>query len=582
MQIKKLFPILEWLPSYKKAYLFGDISAGLTVGVMLIPQGIAYAMIANLPPVYGLYAAIVPQIVYAIFGTSRQLAVGPVAMDSLIVAAGISGIAAVGNENYIALAIMLAFMMGALQVAFGFFKLGFLVNFLSKPIISGFTSAAAIIIGLNQLKYILGIELHQGSNIFKILIEVFQKIKEINLPTFFVALGGIFLIKNIKKIHDLMPGAIIAIVISVLMVKYLELFDYGVQIVKEIPQGLPSFSSPDFGIENLSSLFPIALTLALIAFMESISIAKTIHSKHNGEYELDNNQEMIGLGMANIIGSFFGSYPTAGGFSRSAVSDQAGANTNLTSIIAAVLIAFTLLFLTPLFYYLPKAILGSIIIVAVFGLININYPKFLWKTRKEDFLMLLVTFFVTLGLGIKEGIIAGVATSLLALIYRSTEPNIAVLGRLPGLKDFRNVKRFKEIEVKEDILVMRHDAQLYFANISNFVNAVKKEVDLKGDGLKLFVLECRSISNIDATAYQDLLDLVAHLHAKGIHVAFAGLIGPVRDFFFKTGFMDDLGEKHFFIDSYTAVCSYENRTMEEEIIPFKNTLQTNVFKEKKI
>ncbi len=582
MQIKKFFPILEWLPNYKKAYLSGDISAGLTVGVMLIPQGMAYAMIAGLPPVYGLYASMMPQVIYAIFGTSRQLAVGPVAMDSLLVAAGVSAIAAVGSENYIALAIMLAFMMGIVQVAFGVFKLGFLVNFLSKPVISGFTSAAALIIGLNQLKYILGIELERSNSVFKIVIEAFQKISEVNLPTLFVAVGGIVLVKNIKKIHKSIPGALVAVVIGILIVKFGGLYEYGVQIVKDIPQGLPSFSIPDFGLENLEALFPIALTLALIAFMESISVAKAIQSKHKGEYELDNNQEMIGIGMGNVIGSFFGSYPTTGGFSRSAVSDQAGAKTNLAAIIAAALIALVLLFLTPLFYYLPKAILGSIIMVAVFGLIDFEYPKFLWKTKKEDFLMLTVAFVVTLGFGIKEGIGAGVVISLLALIYRSTQPHIAVLGRLPGTKDFRNVERFTEIETKEDVLVMRHDAQLYFANVSNFIEAVKKEVDLKGDKLKFFVLHCGSISNIDATAFQDLSELVAELQAKGIQVAFSGLIGPVRDFFFKTGFIEALGEKHFFIDVDTAVSCYENCTEEEEVVAFKNALQTNVFKEKEI
>jgi len=582
MNLKQFFPILDWLPNYKKAYFPGDISAGLTVGVMLIPQGMAYAMIAGLPPVYGLYAAMIPQVVYAIFGTSRQLAVGPVALDSLLVAAGVSGIAALGSESYILLAVLLSFIMGLVQVAFGIFRLGFLVNFLSKPVISGFTSAAALIIGLNQLKHIIGVDLDRSTNIFSIIYQAFFSYEIINWVTLSIGIGGILLVRNIKKVHHSIPGSLIAVVAGILVVQFGGLESDNVSIVKEIPTGLPSFSIPDLGTENLEALIPIGLTLALIAFMESISIAKAIQATHKGEYELDNNQEMIGLGMGNLVGSFFGCYPTTGGFSRSAVSDQAGAKTNLAAIIAAGLIALTLLFLTPLFYYLPKAILGSIIMVAVFGLIDFKYPVFLWKTKKQDFWMLLVSFVVTLTFGVKEGITAGVSISLIMLIYRTTQPHIAVLGRLKGTNDFRNVGRFEEIDVRDDVLVLRHDAQLYFANVTHFIDAVKKEVELKGAPLKVFVLHCGSISSIDATALQALKELIAELQLKGIQVAFSGLIGPVRDFLFKTKFIEELGVKHFYNDVQTAIDSYDNCTDKKQKQVFKHALQTNVFKEKDI
>jgi sulfate permease, SulP family len=582
MNLKQFFPILDWLPNYKKAYFPGDISAGLTVGVMLIPQGMAYAMIAGLPPVYGLYAAMIPQVVYAIFGTSRQLAVGPVALDSLLVAAGVSGIAALGSESYILLAVLLSFIMGLVQVAFGIFRLGFLVNFLSKPVISGFTSAAALIIGLNQLKHIIGVDLDRSTNIFSIIYQAFFSYEIINWVTLSIGIGGILLVRNIKKVHHSIPGSLIAVAAGILVVQFGGLESDNVSIVKEIPTGLPSFSIPDLGTENLEALIPIGLTLALIAFMESISIAKAIQATHKGEYELDNNQEMIGLGMGNLVGSFFGCYPTTGGFSRSAVSDQAGAKTNLAAIIAAGLIALTLLFLTPLFYYLPKAILGSIIMVAVFGLIDFKYPVFLWKTKKQDFWMLLVSFVVTLTFGVKEGITAGVSISLIMLIYRTTQPHIAVLGRLKGTNDFRNVGRFEEIDVRDDVLVLRHDAQLYFANVTHFIDAVKKEVELKGAPLKVFVLHCGSISSIDATALQALKELIAELQLKGIQVAFSGLIGPVRDFLFKTKFIEELGVKHFYNDVQTAIDSFDNCTDKKQKQVFKHALQTNVFKEKDI
>tara|TARA_B100000809_G_C15127828_1_gene527040 strand:+ start:97 stop:1845 length:1749 start_codon:yes stop_codon:yes gene_type:complete len=582
MNIKTYLPILYWLPNYKKDNLSGDLSAGLTVGVMLIPQGMAYAMIAGLPPVYGLYASMIPQVIYAIFGTSRQLAVGPVAMDSLLVAAGVSALAAIGSENYIALAITLSLMMGIVQVAFGVLRLGFLVNFLSKPVISGFTSAAALIIGLNQIKHILGVDIARNNNIFKIIYDAAISIGDYNWLSIGIAVVGIFIIKKIKKLHKAIPGALVAVIVSILAVHLGGLSSFGIKIIGEVPQGLPSFQLPDLSTDLFSDLVPIALTLALIAFMESISVAKAIQTQHKGEYELDNNQEMIGLGMGNIVGSMFGCYPTTGGFSRSAVNDQAGAKTNLSSIIAAALIGLTLLFLTPLFYYLPKAILGAIIIVAVFGLIDWHYPVFLWKSKKEDFIMLVVAFGVTLGFGIKEGIGAGVLVSLLMMIYRTTKPHMAVLGKLPETTDYRNVGRFEDIELRKDILVLRHDAQLYFANTANFVETVKAEVGKKGAGLRLVIFHCGSISNIDATALQALKELVQELNKNNIGVYFSGLIGPVRDFLHRTGFIEEVGIQYFFIDVHSAIEYLDNDSKDRDKQMVSRAVQTNVFREKEI
>ena len=575
-------PILNWLPNYKKSNLSGDLSAGLTVGVMLIPQGMAYALIAGLPPVYGLYAAMIPQVIYALFGTSRQLAVGPVAMDSLLVAAGVSTLAAAGSEQYIALAILLSLIMGIVQVAFGVFRLGFLVNFLSKPVISGFTSAAALIIGLNQLKHVIGINIERNNNIFKIIYDAILGFEGINWITVVIALIGIIIIKNIKKIHKAIPSALVAVILGIVVVQFGGLTEFGVKIVGEIPKGLPPFSIPNLNTEFFSDLVPIALTLALIAFMESISVAKAIQSKHKGEYELDNNKEMIGIGMGNVVGSFFGCYPTTGGFSRSAVNDQAGAKTNLTAIISAVLIGLTLLFLTEFFYFLPKAILGAIIMVAVFGLIDFKYPVFLWKSKKEDFIMLAMAFVVTLAFGIKEGIGAGVGASILMLIYRTTNPHIAVLGKLPNTKDYRNINRFDEIETRDDVLILRHDAQLYFANTTNFIDTVKTKVEEKSPGLRLIILHCGSISNIDATALQALRELIEELNANEIGVYFSGLIGPVRDLLTKTEFIQEVGEDHFFVDVQSAIDYYENDSKIRNKQILKHALQTNVFREKEI
>ena len=556
--MKKFLPILSWLPGYKKEYLSGDFSAGLTVGVMLIPQGMAYAMIAGLPPVYGLYAALVPQVVYAIFGTSRQLGVGPVAMDSLLVAAGVSVIAEAGSQNYISLAILLAFMMGVTQLALGLFRMGFLVNFLSKPVISGFTSAAALIIALNQLKHFVGVDL-SGSNVFTILYEAILKFGEFNWISLVMGTVGILILKNIKKLHKAIPGALVAVILGIIVVKIFNLNAHEVKIVGKVPEGLPHFSIPVFGSPHFNELIPIAATLALIAFMEAISVAKALQAKHKNEYKLDANQELIGLGMSNVVGSFFSCYPTTGGFSRSAVNEQSGAKTNLAALISASLVALTLLFLTPLFYYLPKSILAAIIMVAVFGLIDIKFPVTLWKTKKEDLLMLLIAFGVTLGFGIKEGIGVSVAISLLAMIYRSTKPHYAVLGKMPDSKEYRNIERFKDVVIRKDILIIRYDADLYFANTSHFMETLSEEVDKKGNDLKLVILHGGSIAHIDTTAYQALSEFIEHMAKNNVEVYLAYVIGPTRDFLRKAGLGNMLGEEKCFLDIDSAIKTYDEK-----------------------
>jgi len=346
MNLKQFIPALSWLPNYKKENLKGDISAGLTVGVMLIPQGMAYAMIAGLPPIYGLYASTIPLIIYALLGTSRQLAVGPVAMVSLLTAAGIGTLAEGGTETYILLAVTLAFLVGLIQFLLGLFKLGFLVNFLSHPVISGFTSAAALIIGLSQLKHLLGIDIPRSHHVHEILLNAFERFDEINWLIFAVGIGGILIIKGIKLINKAIPGPLMAVLFGTLAVWGFGLAERGVKIVGEVPSGLPGFSLPTLDMDTLKILIPIALTIALVSFMESIAVAKAIQAKHR-DYKVLPNQELIALGMANIGGSFLQSYPTTGGFSRTAINDQSGANTGLASIISAGLIILTLLFLTP-------------------------------------------------------------------------------------------------------------------------------------------------------------------------------------------------------------------------------------------
>jgi sulfate permease, SulP family len=550
--IKRIFPITDWLFNYKKDQLNGDVFAGLTVGIMLIPQGMAYALIAGLPPVYGLYASIVPQLMYAIFGTSRQLSVAPVAMDSLMVAAGVSVLAVEGTDAYIGFAILLAFFMGAFQLLLGTFRLGFITNLLSKPVISGFTSAAALIIGLNQLKYLLGIELVRSNRIYEIIVNAFQNINSTHLITMVLGFGGIVLIKTIKGINKKIPGSLVAVIVGILVVYFFQLDQSGVGIVKEIPQGLPSFQLPNLSIDKITKLVPLALIISLVAYMEAFSVAKALESKKRN-YKVRPNQELIALGAANLVGSLFQSYPVTGGFSRSAVNYESGANTPLSSIISAALIALTLLFLTPLFYYLPTAILASVIMVAVVGLIDLGYVRKLWFDSKIEFLLLMVTFMVTLNFSMVIGIVSGIVFSVLILIFKSAYPHIARLGRVKGHHEFRNIHRFTDLEQWDDIMILRLDSSLTFINIQYFREYIEHEIHHSKSPLKTIILDAGPISYIDASASDGLRDLLEFLDEKGIRLLICDLIGPVRDSINQSHLVDRLFEENIFLDINEAL-----------------------------
>ncbi len=561
--LKKYFPIADWAFPYKKSNFRGDLTAGLTVGVMLIPQGMAYSMLAGLPPIYGLYASTIPLIIYAIFGTSRQLAVGPSAMIALLVGAGVSQLASPGTELYITYAIFLALMVGIIQFGLGFFRLGFIVNFLSHPVISGFTSAAALIIGLSQLKHLFGIQIARTNYVHEILINTFDQIGNIHMPTLLLGLGGMGLILFLKRMNKGIPGSLIAVILGIIIVYLFNLDETGMKIVREVPQGLPSLFLPSMDGGIIRDLLPIAVTIALVGFMESVAIAKAFQSKSKQrEYKVIPNQELIGLGLANAIGSFFQAFPTTGGFSRSAVNFQAGAKTGLASIISAILIILTLLFLTPLFYYLPQAILASIIMVAVFGLIDLKEARHLWVSDRKDFYMLMVTFLSTLLIGIEEGIIVGVILSIGMVIWRVTYPHVAPLGRIPGTDLYRNLYRFPEAEHFEDILIFRFDAQLFFANTSYMTHKLEQLEEEHRGNVKLVILSAKAINGVDSTAIHALKDLAAAYKSRGIELYFADAKGPVRDAMVRGGLVKEVGRENFFGAVHEAVQYFRRVEME--------------------
>ena len=572
--MKTFIPILNWLPDYKSEYLKDDFIAGVTVAVLLIPQGMAYALIAGLPPIYGLYAALTPQIIYAFLGTSRQLAVGPVAMDSLLVAAGLGALSIVDSNQYIQMAILLALTIGAIQFLLGLLKMGFIVNFLSKPVISGFTSAAAIIICINQLKHILGISISQSNKIHIFTSALMQSETPINLHSLIIGIVSIILLILIKGWSSKIPSALVIVVIGICWVTFTHQIQPSVAIVGNIPDGLPNFSFPPLKWEIIKELIPISLTIALVAFMEAISIAKSIQEKHK-TYEINPNQELLALGASNMIGSFFQSYPTTGGFSRTAVNNQAGAKTGVAALISALIVAIILTFFTDWFYYLPKSVLGAIIIVAVIKLIDYKYAIRLYKIRKDEFLVLLFTFIATLFIGITEGILFGIIFSFLLLIYRTSKPHYAFLGRIGSTNYFKNIKRFPdEVVLRDDLIILRFDAQLFFGNIHFFKKLVFDSLNKNPRKVKGFIINARSMNYIDSTAIEQLIDIIEKIQEKGIRVMLVGATGPTRDSVIKSKLINVVKKGNLFITSGDATDSFD-KVCKKSSIQKKLSRQTN-------
>ena len=572
--MKTFIPILNWLPDYKSEYLKDDFIAGFTVAVLLIPQGMAYALIAGLPPIYGLYAALTPQIIYAFLGTSRQLAVGPVAMDSLLVAAGLGALSIVDSNQYIQMAILLALTIGAIQFLLGLLKMGFIVNFLSKPVISGFTSAAAIIICLNQLRHILGISISQSNKIHVFTSALMQSETPINLHSLIIGIVSIILLILIKGWSSKIPSALVIVVIGICWVTFTHQIQPSVAIVGNIPDGLPNFSFPPLKWEIIKELIPISLTIALVAFMEAISIAKSIQEKHK-TYEINPNQELLALGASNMIGSFFQSYPTTGGFSRTAVNNEAGAKTGVAALISALIVAIILTFFTDWFYYLPKSVLGAIIIVAVIKLIDYKYAIRLYKIRKDEFLVLLITFIATLFIGITEGILFGIIFSFLLLVYRTSKPHYAFLGRIGSTNYFKNIKRFPdEVVLRDDLIILRFDAQLFFGNIHFFKKLVFDSLNKNPRKVKGFIINARSMNYIDSTAIEQLIDIIEKIQEKGIRVMLVGATGPTRDSVIKSKLINVVKKGNLFITSGDATDSFD-KVCKKSSIQKKLSRQTN-------
>ena len=561
--LKRLIPILDWLPNYKGTLFLGDLIAGVTVAIVLIPQGIAYALIAGLPPIYGLYCALVPQVIYAIFGSSRQVAIGSVAMDSLIVATGVSTLALTGSDSYISIAILLALVVGTIQLLLGIFRLGFVVNFLSRPVITGFTSAVALTIGINQFRNFLGVEFAQSDQVQYVLEDVWNNITDYNAHTTIIGLVSALMIITLRKVNKKIPNALVVVVLGILVIRYFGTALNDVDIVKDIPSGLPEFSIPELDIDLIRELLPIAFTLVMVGYLETISIGKSLEAKQD-KYRIHPNQELIALGLSNMVGSLFKAYPSASSFSRSAINQETGGTTGMSSLISAGIVMMTLLFLTPLFYHLPKTVLAAIIIVAVFGLVNIKEALFLWKASHMDFWLLAATFFSTLFLGIEYGIMTGVGLSLIVLIFRTSRPYTVELGKVPNSNFYRNRDRFSDVIIKNDILVFRFDAQLFYVNAAYFRDRLDELAESKGKHLKLIVLDAESINRMDSTGVEMLKERIRYYQKRDILFYLAGVKGPVRDTLFRSKILEVIEINHFFMRVNGAVNYFKTGDRENQ------------------
>ena len=566
IKFSRYLPALDWLLNYRSQFLVGDITAGIIVTSLLIPQSMAYALLAGLPPQVGLYASILPAILYPLIGTSRVLAVGPVAVDSLMVAAAIANFSPQSTPEYLALAVTLAFLVGAIEIIMGILRLGFLVNFLSRSVTSGFISGAAVIIGFSQVKHLLGLKIPATESFGELVILIVRNLAQTNWLT--LALGiasvGILvyfnrpLVKQLKqrgwsdsRILPLSKSApLMVVILGTLLVWGLHLDRVaGIKVVGSIPAGLSSLTFPLLDWQTLKSLLPAAVAISLVGYMEGYAGGQALASKRREK--IDPNQELLALGVANLGAAVTGGYPVTGGVSRSVVNSAAGANTGLASIVTGLLVAVTVMFLTPLFYFLPQACLAAVIITAVYTLIDVATLRRMWAYDKGDAIAWLTTFGAVLALGVEKGIMLGALIALALHLWRTSHPHIAIVGRLGDSEHFRNVLRY-EVKTSPEVLAVRVDASLYFANAKYLENFLTQTIADRSE-IKSVLLVCSAINLIDASALEILESLIADFRNLGIQFYFAEVKGPVMDKLNKIGFVDYVGRDRFFLSTDIAM-----------------------------
>ena len=560
--LRRYVPVFDWGRTYTRSTLSNDMIAALIVTIMLIPQSLAYALLAGLPPEAGIYASIVPIVLYAIFGTSRALAVGPVAVVSLLTASAVGQVAQQGTAGYAVAALTLAFLSGGFLVLLGVLRLGFLANFLSHPVIAGFITASGILIATSQLKHILGVSA-SGHTLPEMIISIIEHLGEINWITVLIGVGATAFLfwvrKGLKPLLKRMgasplvadiatkAGPVAAVVVTTLSVWLLGLDGSGVKIVGDVPQGLPPLTLPSFSPEILSALLMPAILISVIGFVESVSVAQTLAAKKR--QRIDPDQELIGLGAANLGAAFTGGYPVTGGFSRSVVNYDAGAETPAAGAYTAVGLSIAAVGLTPLVYFLPNATLAATIIVAVLSLVDFSILKKTWNYSKKDFAAVAVTILLTLGLGVEVGVATGVLLSVLLHLYKTSRPHVAEVGLVPGTQHFRNIHRHS-VETDDSLLILRVDESLYFANARFLEDYIQRRVTA-GTAIKNVILMFPAINDVDYSALESLEAINSRLHDMGIGLHLSEVKGPVMDRLRRSHFLDQLNGR-VFLSQYDA------------------------------
>ncbi|QUX92592.1 sodium-independent anion transporter [Marinomonas sp. A3A] len=555
-KLEKYFPAMAWLKGYSREDMQTDALASFIATILLIPQSMGYALLAGLPAVVGLYAGIVPAILYSLFGTSRTLAVGPVAITSMMTATIAMPFALPGSENYAAIAMMLAFLSGVFLLLMSLLKMGFLSNLLSHPVISGFISASAILIAVGQFKHLIGVQAH-GNNLIELTRSMLQHIGDINLPTVILSTISIVLLILLKRyltpalsklgltenIASMLgkAGPVIVVVATTSCVAVFSLDSLGIKIVGDISNNLPTIPFGKFTLDAMIDLLSGAFLISIVGFVGSVSVAQSFAAKR--KQDINPNQELVGLGLANLGAAFSGSFPVTGGFSRSVVNVSAGAKTPMTGILTGLLMLVTLLFFTPLFYYLPTSVLASSITISILQLIDFKDFLRLYRFSKQEAIGSLATFFVVLFIGMETGIIVGVSLSLLFFLWHTSHPHIAVVGRLPGTEHFRNVKRF-EVETDPEIVTIRIDENLFFANARVLEDYVLTLVS-NHKNIKHLILMCNAVNMIDASALDSLETIDDRLKSAGVMLHFSEIKGPVMDKLTGSSLIENLSGQVF-------------------------------------
>lgn len=561
--LNKLFPFLSWRREINRDTLRADLVAGITVALVAIPQSLAYAQLAGVPAYFGLYAILIPSLIGALFGSSRVLSTGPVAMTSLLTAASVIPFAHWGTEQFYTAVVLMAFLSGVVQIVMGLARMGVLLNFLSHPVLMGFINAAAIIIGLSQLAPLVGLSLRNSQHFLVDIAHILAHMDEMHSASLIFGIASLAIMLALKRYAPKLPGVLIAVTLAT-FASYLVGFEaMGGRVVGEVPQGLPAFSLPEFNWESSVALLPMAIVIALVSFMEAMSSSKIIAIKTRTAW--DDNQELIGQGLAKIAASFNHTMPVSGSFSRSALNLAAGAKTGLASIFTATAVLLTLLLLTPLLHQLPKPTLAAVIILAVISLLNFKIFRDAWNASRRDGIAAASTFVATLlfAPNIQYGILVGMLLALAMFLFRTMKPRIVLLG-LDENGELKNAERYSLPQFHPEVVAIRFDGQLYFANVNYFESSILYLISNDAD-IRYVMVDARGINGLDASGVAMLRELVSRLRGNGISLVFYNIKLPVLEVMQRTGLQNDIQEKNIFSSERDALNDINARLEAESV-----------------